>query len=198
MTNVPLTRLARFARLGAPAAPAERDHETALVERAKRDPAAFGRLYRQHYRSVAGYLYRRTGDAALAEDLAAETFIAAWKALPRFRHTGVGVRSWLLRIATNQANAATRRERPRRAAEREASVADSVEAPQADEWNDLHTALNRLTPDHRDVITLVHLESLSVAQAAEVLGVATGTVKSRLSRARDALRVELERTGVLP
>ncbi|MEQ8850235.1 MAG: RNA polymerase sigma factor [Phycisphaerales bacterium] len=197
MTNVPLTRLARFAR-SATLAPADADGERALIDRAKRDPAAFGQLYRAHYPLIAGYLYRRTGDQALAEDLAAETFIAAWRALPRFRHRGVGIRAWLLRIATNQANAAARRARPRVAAERGASVPESTRPAPPNEWDDLHAALDTLSTDHRDVVALVHFESLSVAQAAEVLGVATGTVKSRLARARDALRVELERTGVLP
>ncbi len=200
MTNVPLTRLARFARsatIEQDAAP-ERRSERALIDQARRDPAAFGGLYRAHYAAIAGYLFRRTGDESLAEDLAAETFIAAWRALPRFQHTGVGIRSWLLRIATNQANQAARKARPRRSAERHASRPESTGAGPTAEWDELHAALDRLSTDHRDVIALVHFESLNVAQAAQVLGVATGTVKSRLSRARDALRVELERSEVLP
>ncbi|GJM19131.1 MAG: DNA-directed RNA polymerase sigma-70 factor [Phycisphaeraceae bacterium] len=173
--------------------------ERSVIDAAPRDPGAFSRLYRTHYRAVAGYLYRRTGDAALAEDLAAETFIAAWRALPRYRHRGVPFRSWLLRIATNQANAAARSVRPRRAAEQSASVPAHTQPCEADEQADaVHRAMHALTPEHQTAIALVYFESMTVAQAGAVLGVPAGTVKSRLARARDALRAELERLGATP
>ena len=85
--------------------------DAALAERAAGDPELFGTLYRRHFGTVAGYLFRRTGDATLAEDLAADTFLAAWEALPRYRDAGVPFRAWLLRIATNRANLVARRSR---------------------------------------------------------------------------------------
>lgn len=173
------------------------DAEARLIEAAKGDPGAFGRLYRRHYGAIAGYLLRRTGDEHLAEDLAAETFIAAWRALPRYRVTGVPFRAWLLRIATNEANAWTRRSRPRRAAEQTPRdrVADGASR---DDREVVHAALRTLSPEHQAAVALVHFESLSIERAALVLGVRPGTVKSRLARARGALRVELQRLGALP
>lgn len=171
--------------------------EERLLEAARTDPRAFGRLYRRHYAAIAGYLLRRTGDGHLAEDLAAETFIAAWRAMGRYRRTGVPFRAWLMRIATNQANAAARRERSRRRAERSAPPPAGAGAG-PDERELVHAAARALRPDHQAVIALVHLESMSLNRAALVLGVPEGTVKSRLARARDALRVELQRLGALP
>lgn len=158
------------------------------------DPDAFAAQYRLHFPAIVGYLYRRTGDQSLAEDLAAETFLAAWKALPRYRATRIPFEAWLFRIATNKANAAARRERTRR----RIFTLLAPRAPQPDRrdaTDHLHPALARLSPDHQAVIALVYLEGFSVAHAARVLDIPEGTVKSRLLRARDALKRELGRTG---
>lgn len=170
-----------------------------MAARAAGDPEVFGVLYRRHFEAVAGYLLRRTGDATLAEDLAADTFLAAWKALPDFRASGVPFRAWLLRIATNRANAVARHERVRRRAfgllaRRAAARAGAGSRADAG-TEELYEAMGRLRAEHQAVISLVHMEGLRVEQAAEVLGLAAGTVKSRLHRARRALRQELSRTG---
>jgi RNA polymerase sigma-70 factor (ECF subfamily) len=66
------------------------------------------------------------------------------------------------------------------------------------ETDHLYTSLARLRPEHQSVISLVHLEGLSVENAARILDLAEGTVKSRLHRAREALKRELARTGGRP
>jgi RNA polymerase sigma-70 factor (ECF subfamily) len=158
------------------------------------DREAFAAQYRLHFPAVAGYLYRRTGDQSLAEDLAADTFLAAWKALPRYRTTQVPFQAWLFRIATNKANAVARRERTRRRIL--ALLAPRTGHPTRSAQTDLLVqALARLSPAHQTVIGLVYLEEFSVEQAARVLDIPEGTVKSRLLRARDALKRELARTG---
>lgn len=169
--------------------------DAAIAARAAGDPELFGTLYRRHFGAVAGYLYRRTGDAALAEDLAADTFLDAWRALPSYRDTGVPFRAWLLRIATNRANRVARRDRVRRRVF--ALLArPAPTAPAGDDGTaELYEAMARLRPEHQAVLSLVHLEGMGVEQTGQVLGVATGTVKSRLHRARHALRHELTRTG---
>lgn len=177
--------------IDADGAPPRSDAEAALIERAARDPEAFGVLYRRHFGAVAGLLYRRTGDAALAEDLAADTFLAAWKVMDRYRATGVPFRAWLLRIATNRANAHARRERVRR---RVLGLLGASRPVSGDDARDaVHRALACLGGEHQGVVSLVYLEGLSVEQAARVLALPEGTVKSRLHRARAALRRELER-----
>ena len=176
--------------------------DAALAARAANNPELFGTLYRRHFEPIAGYLLRRTGDPALAEDLAADTFLAAWKALPTYQNSGVPFRSWLLRIATNRANAVARRERVRRRVMRYLPHPTSPNHPSLeqarDDAADLYTAMGRLRPEHQAVISLVHLESLSVEQTARILDLAEGTIKSRLHRAREALRRELSRTGDRP
>lgn len=160
------------------------------------DREAFASLYRTHFPVVAGYLYRRTGNRALAEDLAADTFLAAWKALPRYQPTEVPFQAWLLRIATNHANALARRERIYR---RVLSLfRPPGNPPGGTDPDPLLAALARLSPDHQTVMSLVHLEELSVQQAARVLDIPEGTVKSRLLRAREALKRELTRAGGAP
>lgn len=166
--------------------------ERELIEQARGGPEAFGRLYRRHHGAIASMLYRRTGDAHAAEDLAAQTFINAWRGLPRYRQTGAPFRAWLMRIAINEARRWSKRQRRRREVESGARPAGAGwRAP--DEGAEVRGAIRRLGPDHQDVLTLIYFETLSVEQAAEVLGVRPGTVKSRLSRAREALRNELGR-----
>lgn len=167
--------------------------EAKLIELAKSDPSAFARLYRDHYPGVVGYLFRRTGDRHTAEDLAADTFLSAMKAIPRYRVTGVPIRMWFLRIATNAANRWARQRR-RLKLER---IAPSPTAPNS---QDRHAALEEaqralltLPPNQQAVLSLHYLESLTLDEVAAVLGWNLGTVKSRLARGRAAMKAELER-----
>lgn len=158
------------------------------------DARVFAAVYRLHYPEVHGYLRRRTGDQHLAEDLAADTFVAAWKSAHRFTARGVPVRAWLMRIATNQANRWARRQKRRGLwlwlTARSEVVSDP--APGDGESAQVHRALMDLSPEQQAVLCLHHVEGLSVEEAALVLGIAEGTVKSRLHRAREAFRSRLE------
>jgi RNA polymerase sigma-70 factor (ECF subfamily) len=175
--------------------------EASLIARAQQgDEAAFAGLYRAHYPTVIGCLYRRTGDAHTAEDLAGDTFLAAFKALPKYRITQVPLKMWLLRIATNVANRwAGQRSKLGLVRVVSAEASDRL-APPADAETDRRAAMEEaqaallaLAPEHQAVVSLHYLESMSVDDVAAVLGCRVGTVKSRLSRARDAMRQELER-----
>ena len=77
------------------------DDERSLVDRAKTQPEAFGRLYEMHYGTILNYIYRRTLDATLAEELTSNTFFNALRAMPRYDHRGKFV-AWLYRIASNE------------------------------------------------------------------------------------------------
>jgi RNA polymerase sigma-70 factor (ECF subfamily) len=172
------------------------DAEIELIEQARTDPRAFGRLYREHYVPIVGYLYRRTGDRHEAEDLAGAVFLAAWRALPRYRIGRAPFRSWLYRIATNAANRWARRQQRRRAllgSAREKWIERDGRTDHADDAEEALRALHTLTPAHQAVLCLHHVEGLSVEVLADVLGCRPGTVKSRLSRARTAYRRELQR-----
>ena len=171
-----------------------------LIERARGgDGDAFGELVRR-YRAVAvRTAYVITRSTAEAEDAAQEGFVKAYRALDRFRQEAP-FRPWLLGIVGNEA-----RNRRRSAGRRERlalrswdpSSGDAAPSPEesaiaTERREALLGALNTLRERDRTVIGLRHLLGLSEAETAEALGVATGTVKSRLSRAMERLRVALE------
>ncbi len=170
--------------------------ERDLVERAKHDRAAFGVLYRQHYRMLSNHVYRRTGNVHATEDIVADVFLTALRMLPRYRYRGVPVRFWLLRIATNAVNHWARR-RKRRGAE--VLDADRLVDPNAAEpgsrgridLEQARCALLSLSPKYQAVLSLYYFEGLAVKEVADIIGCREGTVKSRLARARDALREKL-------
>lgn len=162
--------------------------EQALIDRARTDPEAFGELYRLHYHAIASYLLRRTGDHALAEDLAADTFVAAMRGLPRYRDTGAGLRPWLYRIAANKANRASRKPA------HPLATRPAAHDPDHERHAVLRAAIDTLPARWRTVITLAYWSPLTTHQIAITLGIAEGTVKSRLARAREALRREIEHT----
>ncbi|MFG0242539.1 MAG: RNA polymerase sigma factor [Phycisphaerales bacterium JB054] len=169
------------------------------------DPDAFAALYRSHYPAIAGYILRRVGNRHLAEDLAAETFLDAWRGIGAFRPQGVPIEHWLLRLATNRVHRWARRRGRRRETLRPDYGADSTIPGRAlpaapplpvEEAGlpPVFHALARLRPKHQAVLSLHYVEGLSVEQVATVLGCAEGTVKSRLHRARALLRRKLEST----
>ncbi len=171
-----------------------RDDEQDLIERAKRDRDAFGALYGQHYPMLANYLYRRTGDVHATEDLVADVFLIALRSLPGYRYRGVPLRFWLLRIATNAVNRWARRQRRRALISLEGDhPTEAAVSCSTDGVGDQRAqrALLSLPPRFQAVLSLHHVEGLSVKETATIVGCREGTVRSRLARARDALREKL-------
>jgi RNA polymerase sigma-70 factor, ECF subfamily len=169
------------------------DWEGALVQRARSgDVRAFERLYREHVGRVHGLCLRMTRDAALAEDCTQETFVNAWRALERFE-TRSSLSTWLHRIAVNVTLAKRRKATPvmEPAADAEAvSEGDWVlETPL--EVQEIETAIGELPEGARDVLVLHAMYGYSHAEAAQMLGVAEGTCKAQLHRARALLRTKL-------
>jgi RNA polymerase sigma factor (sigma-70 family) len=181
----------------------ERRRDADLIERARKgDVMAYEELVRSH-QAVAvrtAHLFAPDGDA---EDAVQEAFVKAHAALGRFRE-GAPFRPWLLRIVANEAR------NRRRSAGRRAGLAlrsaedrrpgDAAPSPEsavlADEqraW--LLAGVNALRDDDREVIAARYFLELSEAEAAEVLGLPRGTVKSRLSRALGRLRDHLAVTN---
>jgi RNA polymerase sigma-70 factor (ECF subfamily) len=192
-----------------PAAPA--DPEAAAVARAAAgDEAAFAELVRRHERAVYNVAYRLLGDREEALDAAQDAFLRCFRGLASFRGDAA-FRTWLLGIAINVcrsrlAGAARRLARRTQALMRtdpatgEAvplEVADSRPGPEATARSgELRDALGRalaaLSPEHREVLLLRELGGLEYDEVAAALGCALGTVKSRIARARTALRAALE------
>jgi RNA polymerase sigma factor (sigma-70 family) len=171
--------------------------DAALVDRARDgDVSAFGELVTR-YRGVATRVARIVAPGADLEDAVQEAFVKAWFALPRFR-PGAPFRPWVCRIVANEAKNRARSARRRdalalRAAAAPAEAAPSPEAASLarEDAEALVRAMNRMNPDDRLVLAYRWLLEMSEAEMADALGVAAGTVKSRLSRAMTKLRSQL-------
>ncbi|MFC8509729.1 RNA polymerase sigma factor [Streptomyces sp. NPDC057131] len=161
------------------------------------DTTALGEAYDEHAHILFRYALRVCGDWAAAEDVVSATFLEAWRCRERLRPEGDGLRPWLLGIATNILRSTARDARRRdtalaRLADRGVlpDFADDVVTRLYDteQLNAARAALKRLRRRDREVFALVVWAGLDYAAAGEALGIAVGTVRSRLSRARDRLR----------
>jgi len=170
------------------------DEPTLIRHAAHGEAAAWEPLVLAHQEAVFRLSYLLLGDADDAEDIAQETFLRAWNHLKRFDPTRP-LRPWLLSIASNLASN-RRRSAGRylaaltRAFRNEPASSSSIEEKSAKrmEAGDLWKAVQSLSVSDQQVVYLRYFLELSVTETAQVLQVAEGTVKSRLSRALERLR----------
>ena len=148
-------------------------------------PDAFARLVDRHQQAVRGFLRRLSGNHADADDLAQETFLAAWGRLAAFRRSE-SLRAWLCGIAYRKW-LSQRRAAGRRSAREQWSQEDAPPAPSPDMRLDAATALGLLPQDQRAAVALCLAADFSHAEAAEALGLPLGTVKSHVTRGRARL-----------
>lgn len=170
------------------------DWEAGLVQRARRgDTRAFERLYREHVGRVYALCLRLTREPATAEDCTQETFINAWRALERFE-TRSALGTWLHRIAVNVVLARRRRKTPvvEPLPEVEAATETHWALDEPVEVEEIEAAIGTLPEGARDVLVLCGIHGYSHNEAAEMLGVAEGTCKAQLHRARTLLRERLQ------
>lgn len=160
---------------------------TADGSRAAEDFDAF---YRASSRRVLGHVYLSTGDLAASEDAVAEAFARAWQRWSSVSRAD-SPEAWVRTVATRVAISSWRRLRNRLVAHQRATAVDDLVPDLGPDHVALVTALRKLPPTHRQAVVLHHLADLSVADIAESMDVAPGTVKSWLSRGRTALRAEL-------
>lgn len=175
-----------------------------LVERCRHnDRAALDVLIKRYERPIYGLAYHLTGNYDDANDIAAETFVRICRGIGTFQHA-VTLRAWLNRIVVNVFHDTCRSTRRKPAISLEALVAKSGEALLAEENSTtvspqrhaeenerkaiLSEAINTLPRVQRRMIRLFHHEERSYEEIAELMDVPVGTVKSRLNRARAALR----------
>jgi RNA polymerase sigma-70 factor (ECF subfamily) len=178
------------------------DSDLADVRAAQADRAAFATLYGRYLDRVYGYAFYQLGDHHDAEDATERIFLAALRAIPRFRDQGSTFRAWLFRIAHNTiANA--HRSRSRRHSgplpdefERPATDADPAGLViLADELREVRAAIGHMPDDRRQVILLRFVDDLSTAEIAEVLDRSPGAVRVLLHR---SLRDLAARLGHVP
>ena len=175
---------ARFARISSIGASSL--DERALVRAAQAGSAdAMERLYRAHWPRAYRAAYLVVHDAAGAEDIAQEAFLAAVRALDRFdRRRPFG--PWLHRIVVNRAIDWARARALRSEVEANESLATDPDPPE--ELPELVRALAALPPDQRAVVVLRHLLEYTPGEIADLLDLPRGTVNSRLRRGLDALK----------
>ncbi len=155
------------------------------------DVAAFERLYAHFAPNVFGLCLRLTGQREAAEDSTQDAFVAAWRALGRFESRS-RFSTWLQRIAIHAVLAGRRGLRARHETAAPATGLPEVADPGAGAPAlDVERAIAALPDGARHVLVLVGLYGYSHAEAAELLGVAEGTCKAQLHRARSLLRAAL-------
>jgi RNA polymerase sigma-70 factor, ECF subfamily len=180
--------------------------ESALVQRcAAGDEAACTELVNEHQRMVIQLAMNLLGDRDEAVDLSQEVFLRVFRTIHRFRGQS-SLRTWIYRIAVNQARNRHRFWRRRHRADQvsldehlakhgefvsEGDATPERVLAQKELAARLQAALDRLPFDQRTAIVLREIDGLSYDEIAFSLGLAIGTVKSRLTRARQALRLEL-------
>jgi len=164
--------------------------DAALIAAARAgSPEAFHRLVDQHQEAVRAFLRTLLADPSEADDLAQETFLAAWNALPTWRGAS-SIRTWLCGIAWRKARSAWRS--LRRSMARDAVYAERTELARredatADDRLTLAAALAKLPLPVRGAVSLCLSGDFSHAEAAAILGIPVGTVKSHVARGRERL-----------
>ena len=178
--------------------------EWELVQRARQgDEDCFAALVEQNQGRIYNLALRMVGNPDDAAELCQEAFLNAWKGLGRFQGES-SFATWVYRLATNVCIDFLRREKRRKNLSMTISLDDEEEARQAEvpderftpqgelEKRELREAIQRglasLSEEHRRVLVLRELEGLSYAEIGALLGLEEGTVKSRIARARLALR----------
>lgn len=172
----------------------ERSDADLLVALADGDRMALEELYRRHAPWLLLRLQRRCADPGLVDEVVQDTFVAVWRGARRYGGRGE-VAAWIWGIGVRRLVDAVRHDR------RRAPLATPVE-PAADlsaeervllgvQYGDLAGALDRLSPELRAVVQATVLDGLTTREAARLLGIPQGTVKTRMMRARAQLREEL-------
>ena len=163
--------------------------EMLIVRIAGGDRLAMQTLFARHRTAVYRWLVRLVGNEATAEDLLSDVFLDVWRQADRFQARS-SVSTWLMAIARFKALSARR-------VRKDAELDETIEATVADPSDNpeimlqkknrdalVREALNSLSPDHKEIIDLVYYHEKSVDECAQILGVPSGTVKTRMFYAR--------------
>ncbi|MBS3975607.1 MAG: RNA polymerase sigma factor [Syntrophomonadaceae bacterium] len=184
------------------------ENEKKLVEQAKHDPAAFGRLYEQNYDSILNYALRRTGDIQVAQDITAETFLKALKDIGKFKWQNVPFSAWLFKIATNEIAAWFRKGSYKSVSleklrdegfepisgddvEQEA-IAAQEEILRSQEFLAVRKKIDLLPQKYQEVIALRFFAGKQIAEIGQILDKPEGTIKSLLHRGLERLKKEFQ------
>ena len=181
-----------------------KDQENIIARARRGDADAFEQLVVAYRDQVFRLALRMCGSEADADEVAQEAFLSAWKALPNFRGESQ-FSTWLYQLTTHAAIDLMRREKRQIAAAddiTEVSAADPAPSPQqqaeqSEQREIVRDAILQLAPEQREVVVLRFMEELSYEEIGAVLKLPSGTVKSRLNRAKAQLKEILSKSGNL-
>jgi RNA polymerase sigma-70 factor, ECF subfamily len=188
----------RFARL--PSARRDMPDSTLIARIATGDRLAMHALFARHKTRVFRFILRLVDDAASADDLTSEVFIAVWRHAYKFRGRAAAS-TWLLAIARFKALGEVRRRRDTAPDLEQPDTSDPAADPEAS-WADKHRGamlrkcLGALSPEHRTIIGLVYYHEKSVQEVAAIVGIPCATVKTRMFYARKKLAALLAAQGL--
>ena len=175
-----------------------------LLQRARRlDEEALAVIFDTFYEPLYRYIYHRTGHVSTAEDLAADVFTRLLEQFKRGRGPDRNLKAWLYRVARNLVVDEARRSSHRTHAQLDADPWDEEQNVEREAQRSIlstyaREALEKLTPNQRDVVILKYLEGLDNAEVSQTLGMSVGAVKALQHRGLAALRRHLVRSGALP
>lgn len=183
--------------------PAPPQDDDDLLVRASQagDPDSFDLLVMKHQPAIAAVLFRFSAQRADLEDMTQETFIRAWRSLPRWEPRKPFIH-WLKRIAVNVALEYCRKHRrsplSRLADDGVDRIGRLAGEPQALAGDEAREILSHLPPDQRTLLTLLHLEQMPLTEIAGHLGISLANAKIKAFRARAKLRTILQSHGYSP
>lgn len=185
-----------------PDAPVLAEDEATLVERARREPTAFGQLYERYVDRVYSYIYHRVGNAQDAEDLTARTFYRALDKLDTYEDRGLPFSAWLFRIAHNLAANWHRDHGQRRFLSLDklwwhsgGGGTPEEHVTQHEEQEALMDAIGRLPEERRNLLQYKFGTTLSNLEIGEMMNKSESAIKSLYFRTLSALRQDLESRG---
>jgi RNA polymerase sigma-70 factor (ECF subfamily) len=176
-------------------------HERRLIERAQRNPDEFQHLFNKYFDQIFNYALRRTGDAQLADDVAATTFFKAFDQIKKFKWRGISFSAWLYRIATNEISQLYRKSKRMLPLTSTAvtSIVDDRSSDTAlleaeelvatnDTFKQILRALMKLNMKYQTALTLRYFEEKPIKEIAAILDISENTVKTHIRRGLMQLR----------
>ncbi|HEX7493515.1 MAG TPA: RNA polymerase sigma factor [Bacteroidales bacterium] len=177
--------------------------EADLLNRIRNKPENFAELFKLYYQPIFGYILRRTGSFDDTADIAADTFLKAFRNIHNFRYTGISVKVWLYRIATNEINLYFRFRQKHSSIFERLNIQENEifknlisedkneiesELQQHEQFMLVLKELKTLPVKYQEVISLRYFEGKDNKEIAEILSINEGTLKSLLSRGLEKLR----------
>jgi RNA polymerase sigma-70 factor (ECF subfamily) len=179
--------------------------EADLLDRIRHNPGSFSELFKLYYKQIFGYIFRRTGNFDDTADIAADTFLKAFRHIHNFKYTGISVKVWLYRIATNEVNLYFRHKHKHNSVFELISIEDrnifkdyidedkkeiESELEKHEQFLLVLKELKTLPVKYQEVIALRYFEGKDNKEIAEILNINQGTLKSLLSRGIEKLRTK--------